>query len=43
MNVVERELFRVSQAGDADQVKAVLLASPDVDLNWRNEEEVRAR
>ncbi len=41
MNTTELELYNASQAGDVGKVKAVLTATPTVDVNKQNPEDVR--
>jgi hypothetical protein len=41
MNTTELELYNASKAGDVSKVKAVLTATPTVDVNKRNLRDVR--
>ncbi len=41
MNTTELELYNASKAGDVSKVKAVLTATPTVDVNKQNPEDVR--
>jgi hypothetical protein len=41
MNTTELELYNASKAGDVSKVKAVLAATPTVDVNKQNPDDVR--
>ena len=41
MNASELELYNASGAGDVGKVKAVLTATPTVNVNWHNPDDVR--
>ncbi len=41
MNTIEMELYDASKAGDVSQVKAVLTATPTMDVNKHNPDDVR--
>ena len=41
MNTTELELYNASQAGDVSKVKAVLTATPTVNVNKQNPNDVR--
>jgi hypothetical protein len=41
MNTTELELYNASQVGDVGKVKTVLTATPTVDVNKQNPEDVR--
>ena len=41
MNTTELELYNASKAGDVSKVKAVLTATPTVDVNKQNPDDVR--
>jgi hypothetical protein len=40
MNRDELHLFNSSKDGDVDRVNALLIATPTVNVNWRNPDEV---
>jgi hypothetical protein len=41
MDTTELELYNASKTGDVSKVKAVLTATPAVDVNWHNPSDVR--
>ena len=41
MNTTELQLYNASKAGDVSKVKAVLTATPTVDVNKQNPKDVR--